>query len=198
MGENAANYEETTTPVEMFNRKTLLVLLTLLAAPLAVSAQTPEERIDAARSRVTAAGIPDSLLNGRVALGKARGISMERIAASVERRATALTVAQHAMGGPVRELTPADLNAGADAVQARIPVAMLRTLTDLAQGGDRPVAIAVLAQLHHDGLPAAEALERVTAALGKGPDALRTLPAAVEAERRRQQPTPPPAAAPRN
>src|SRR5688500_14773600 len=174
----------------MSNRKTLLVLLTLLAAPLAVSAQTPEERIEAARTRVTAAGIPDSLLNGRVALGKARGIPMERIAGSVERRATALTAAQQAMGGPARELTPADLNAGADAVQARIPVTMLRTLTDLAQGADRPVAIAVLAQLHRDGLPAAEALERVTKALGKGPDVLRTLPAAVEAERRRQQPAP--------
>src|SRR5687768_13212139 len=179
----------------MSKRKTLLVLLALMAAPLVSAAQTPEERIEAARTKVAAAGIPDSLLNGRVALGKARGVSMERIAASVERRAVALTTAQQAMAGTARELTPADLNAGADAIQARIPVAMLRTLTDLAQSADRPVAIAVLAQLHRDGLPAAEALERVTAALGKGPEALRTLPAAVEAERRRQQPAP---AAPRN
>lgn len=179
----------------MFKRKTLLVLLTMLAVPPALSAQTPEERIEAARARVTAAGIPDSLLNGRVALGKARGIPMERIAASVERRASALKTAKHAMGGPARELTPADLNAGADAVQAHVPVAMLRTLTDLAHGADRPVAIAVLAQLHRDGLPAAEALERVTKALAKGPEFLRTLPATVEAERRRQQPAPSP---PRN
>ena len=178
----------------MFTRKTLLVLFALLAVAPALAAQTPEERIGAARSRVTAAGIPDSLLNGRVALGKARGISMERIAASVERRAAALTAAQQAMGGPARELTPAELNAGADAIQARVPAATLRALTDRAQAADRAVAIAVLAQLHRDGLPVAEALERVTAALGKGPDALRTLPAEVAAERRRQQPAPAPAA----
>ena len=175
----------------MFTRKILLLLLTLAAAPTILTAQTPEERIEAARGRVTAAGIPDSLLNERVALGKARGIPMERIAASVERRASALTAAQQAMGGPARELTPADLNAGADAVQARVPVAILRTLTERAQGADRPVAIAVLAQLHRDGLPAADALERVTGALGKGPDALRTLPDEVAAERRRTQPAPP-------
>jgi hypothetical protein len=174
----------------MFTRKILLLLLTLVSAPAVLSAQTPEERIEAARGRVTAAGIPDSLLNGRVALGKARGVSAERIAASVERRATALTAAQQAMGGPGRELTPADLNAGADAIQARVPAATLRTLTERAQGADRPVAIAVLAQLYHEGLSAAEALERVTGALGKGPDALRTLPAEVAAERRRTQPPP--------
>jgi hypothetical protein len=166
------------------NRKILLVTLALAATPTAASAQSPEARIDAARARLTAAGIPAALLDGRVAQGRAKGVAMERIAASVERRAASLTVARQAMA-PRRDLTAADLDAGADAVEAGIPTADLHALTELVHGADRAVAIAVLAQLHRDGLPAAQALERVTAALGKGPDALRTLPAQAAAERRR-------------
>jgi hypothetical protein len=134
---------------------------------------------------VTAAGIPAALLEGRVAEGRAKGVSVERIAASVERRAASLTAALQAMTGPVRDLSAADLNAGADAIEAGIPGAYLHALTELVHGPDRPVAIAVLAQLRRDGLAAAPAYARVTAALGEGPDALRTLPSQVAAERRR-------------
>lgn len=172
----------------MLNRKILLVLLALGGAPLTAAAQSPESRIEAARARVTAAGIPAALLDGRVAQGRAKGVSMERIAASIERRAASLTAALQAMAGPQRDLTAADLNAGADAVEAGIPTADLRALTELVHGADRAVAIAVLAQLHREGLPAAAALDRVTAALAEGPDALRTLPTQAAAERRRNRP----------
>ena len=172
----------------MLNARILLVFLTLAAVPLAASAQSPEARIEAARARVSAAGIPATLLDGRVAQGRAKGVSMERIAASVERRASSLSAALQAMVGPVRDLTAADLNAGADAIEAGIPTSDLRALTELVHGPDRPVAIAVLAQLHRDGLSAAQAFARVTAALGEGPDALRNLPSAAAAERRRNGP----------
>ncbi|MBW3629592.1 MAG: hypothetical protein KY464_09860, partial [Gemmatimonadetes bacterium] len=153
-----------------------ILFASLAAMPLA--AQSPEARIEAAKSAASAAGIPVSLLENKVAEGRAKGVPMDRIAATVERRAASLATAREAMGRARRDLTAADLGAGADALEGGIPASSLRTVTEQARSGERPVAIAVLTYLHGtEGLPVADALARVTGALGKGPDALRSLPA---------------------
>ena len=152
------------------------LVLAIMLAPGALGAQSPESRIEAARRRAQEAGVPVALLDSRVAEGRAKGVSMDRIAAAVERRATSLLRARAALRGSPG-VTSADLSAGADAVEAGIGEAPLREVVSRARAADRPVAIAVLTYLHREqGLPVAQALARVTAALAAGPEALRNLP----------------------
>lgn len=157
--------------------RALALVLALWTVPVALQAQqTPETRIEAAKRRAQAGGVPVALLESRVAEGRAKGVPMDRIAAAVERRATSLLRAQDAMRG-ARSVTSADLSAGADAVEAGIGEAPLREVITRARAADRPVAIAVLTYLHREqGLPVSQALARVTAALGSGSEALRNLP----------------------
>ena len=70
-------------PVHKVTRGAAILLLSLLISPLALEAQSPEERIEAARSRATQAGIPVVLLDDRVAEGRAKGISLATIASVV-------------------------------------------------------------------------------------------------------------------
>jgi hypothetical protein len=175
--------------MKFINSKIALALLALTLAPAQLMGQSPDARIEAAKSRATAAGVPVSLLESRVAEGRAKGIPMDRIAAAVERRAASLVAARDAMGRSRRDITAADLGAGADALEAGIPANDLRTVIEQARSGERPVAIAVLTYLHEtEGLPVDQALARVTSALGKGPDALRALPAQAAAARQRRGP----------
>ena len=152
----------------------------LLFAPLSWAAAqgTPEQRIAAARQRASTVGIPVSLLDGKVAEGRAKGVPMDRIAAAVERRLASLQRARDAMGGGARPpaLTPADLNVGADALDAGVEPAALGRLAREAGADRRTVAIAVLTQLVQDGMASEQALARVTAALARNPDELRRLP----------------------
>jgi hypothetical protein len=152
----------------------------LLFAPLSWAAGqgTPEQRIAAARQRATAAGIPVSLLDGKVAEGRAKAIPIDRIATAVERRLASLQRARDAMGGGARRpaLTPADLNVGADALDAGVDPAALGRLAHEAGADRRTVAIAVLTQLVQEGMASEQALARVTAALARDPDELRRLP----------------------
>lgn len=165
----------------------LVVLVSALAVPVSLAAQDPSARIRAAEARTSAAGIPVSLLEMRVAEGKAKGIPMDRIASVVERRATSLLDAKAAMGPASARLTTAELGAGADALERGIDGASLRTVIQQARSEDRAVAIAVLTYLHGEGgLPVDRALARVTEALKKGSGALRDLPAQAEAERANQ------------
>lgn len=163
----------------------VLILFTLVLSPAAVAAQaTPAARIDAARRGLAAAGVPTSLLDNRIAEGRAKGVSMERIAAVVERRAAALTAASRAMDG--NRVGPGELSAGADAIEAGIDAGSLRSVIAASPDNDRPVAIAVLTYLHRErGLPVGQALARVKAAIRQGPEALRTLPAEAAANARR-------------
>lgn len=158
--------------------RVLALMLALWTVPAALPAQqTPEGRIEAAKRRAQGAGVPTSLLDSRVAEGRAKGIPMDRIAAAVERRAASLLRAQDAMRG-ARSVTSGDLSAGADAVEAGIGEGPLREVIRRASTSDRPVAIAVLTYLHRDeGVPVSQALARVAAALRAGPEALRNLPA---------------------
>jgi hypothetical protein len=167
----------------------VLALVGLVVAPIAAAGQDdPAARIDAARQRAAAAGIPLSLLDSRVAEGRAKGIPDAQIAAVVERRAVALTQARDAMAA-ASGLNAADLSAGADAIEAGIGGQTLRSLIAGARSEDRPVAIAVLTYLHQEqGMPVGEAMAQVRAAMGEGPEALRTLPGRAAAARDRRGP----------
>jgi hypothetical protein len=151
------------------------VLAVLVRADLAM-AQSPEQRIDAATAHARAAGIPVSLLEGKIAEGKAKGVSMDRIAAAIEKRESALEHASEALRGRPN-VGAADLAVGADAVEAGVSDAVLRAVADNAPRERRVVAIAVLTELVQLGHAPEAALERVRDALKRGPDALANLPA---------------------
>jgi hypothetical protein len=130
------------------------------------------------RPRAAAAGIPVSLLDDKVAEGRAKGVPAERIAAAVERRLASLQRAREVMGDGARPpaLTPADLNVGADALDAGVEPAVLGRLAHEAGADRRAVAIAVLAELVQGGMGSEPALQRVLAALSRGVEELRRLP----------------------
>ena len=171
--------------------KTLRLILALVAAlvalPSAADAQDPQQRIDAARRRAESTGIPVALLDGKVAEGRAKGVPMDRIATAVERRLASLARAREAMSGAPRSapLSAADLSVGADALEAGVAPAVLARLTVAAPGNQRAVAIAVLTELVANGESSERALSRVTAALARGPEALRQLPGESASERGR-------------
>lgn len=168
------------------NRYATTALAALLLMPAGLASQeTPEARVRSAMERAAAAGVPVSLLEARVAEGRAKRIAMDRIAVAVERRADALVRARSAMSG-ARGLTEADLAAGGDAMEAGIGADALQAVIQQARAEDRPVAIAVLTYLHREqGMPVDQALSRVGEALGQGPEALRSLPARAAAARAR-------------
>jgi hypothetical protein len=156
--------------------KRLILTVALLLAPLSwAGAQTPAQRIQAARQHASQAGIPVALLDSKVAEGHAKGVPDERIAMAVERRLGSLQRARDAMAGQAA-LTPADLNVGADAVEAGVDPGVLGRLARQAAPDRRAVAIAVLTELVKDGVASEQALQRVTAALARGAEELRRLP----------------------
>ncbi|HSU17833.1 MAG TPA: hypothetical protein VLK66_27240 [Longimicrobium sp.] len=157
----------------------LILTAALLLVPLSwAGAQTPAQRIQAARQHAAQAGIPVALLDSKVAEGHAKGVPDDRIAMAVERRLTSLQRARGAMGGqqPAPALTAADLSVGADAVEAGVDAGVLGRLARQAAPDRRAVAIAVLTELVREGVASEQALQRVTAALARGPEALRRLP----------------------
>jgi hypothetical protein len=175
--------EQLSAPLETVMRRVMLAAL-LLFTPLSWAAAqgTPEQRIAAARQRASTAGIPVSLLDGKVAEGRAKGVPLDRIATAVERRLVSLQRARDAMGGGARPpaLTPADLNVGADALDAGVEPNALGRLAREAGADRRTVAIAVLTELVQGGMASEQALARVTAALSRDPDELRRLPGEVK------------------
>ena len=160
----------------------------LLTIPATALAQTPQERLDAARQRAAAAGLPASLIEVKIAEGMAKGIPMERLAAAVDRREAALERAYAALSGS-GGVDAAQLSVGADAIGAGVSEAVLTRLSAISQGSRRAVAIAALTQLVVAGQLPQRALDQVTAALARGGDALANLPAqAAEAAARRGPP----------
>lgn len=155
----------------------ILFILLLALAPLPARAQDTDaaERIEAARRRAEAAGIPVSLLDGKVAEGRAKGVPMERIALAVEQRLVFLSRARDAMDGVGASV--ADLAVGADALAAGVTPQALEGVAKSATGSQRSVAIAVLQQLVQQGEGSERALERVRVALERNPQELRNLPA---------------------
>jgi hypothetical protein len=136
--------------------------------------QPPQDRINTALSRARQVGIPVALLESKMAEGKAKGVSLERIAAAIERREGALERASQALRGDPGDA--ASLSVGADAIESGVNEAVLKAVAEDAPRDRRTVAIATLTQLVQQGdLPAA-ALAKVRNALKRGPDALTNLP----------------------
>jgi hypothetical protein len=165
-----------------------VLLLAMLAAPAAARAQTPEQRISAARQAAAASGIPVQLLESKVAEGRAKGVPADRIAAAVERRLSTLTRARDIMAG--RQVSAADLSVGADALDAGVDADVLRQVSSSAPADRRAMAIAVLTELVAGGETSQRAMARVNAALRGGSEALRRLPGEAAAENSRRSSAP--------
>ena len=168
----------------MFRRRTLTLAAALVLAPAALFAQdstaaagnTADARVATALDAAVEAGIPVSLLERKVAEGKAKGVPMARIAAAVERRLEALTEARDALAkAGLESTTEGELSVAADAVQAGVSQTALLTISRRAPETSRAVAIAVLADLVAQGQASERAVERVETAIARGPEALANL-----------------------
>lgn len=167
-------------------RRNACYLTALLAiAPAAIMAQdstsaagstSADARVHAALEHAVSAGIPVSLLERKVDEGKAKGVPMDRIAAAVDARLTALTRARDAMAGAgLTSTTEGELSVAADAVQGGVSATALATIASTAPAERRTVAIAVLTQLVAAGQMSDHALVQVQTALARGPEALANL-----------------------
>jgi hypothetical protein len=169
----------------MMNFRMAVVIVALAPAGTVAAyaqVQPPQERIDTALSRARQVGIPVSLLESKIAEGKAKGVSQERIAAAIERREAVLERASQALRGEAD--AAASLAVGADAIESGVNEAVLKAVADNAPRDRRNVAIAALTQLVQQGQVPEAALERVRDALKRGPDALANLPGESGSNRR--------------
>jgi hypothetical protein len=146
------------------------------AAPAVAQVQPPQQRINLALARAREVGIPVALLESKIAEGKAKGVSLERVAAVVERREAHLEQVSALWRGR-QDIQAADLSVGADALESGVSEAVLKAVTDAAPRERRVVAIAALTQLVEMGHTPAAALERVRDALKRGPEVLANLAA---------------------
>src|SRR5258705_8077167 len=157
-------------------RMTVAVVALALSGAHAATAQVqpPQDRINTALARARQVGIPVALLESKMAEGKAKGVSLERIAAAIEHREGVLERASQALRGNPGDA--ASLSVGADAIESGVNEAVLKAGAEDAPRDRRTVAIAALTQLvQHGDLPEA-ALAKVRNALKRGPDALTNLP----------------------
>jgi hypothetical protein len=153
------------------------VTLCVACADLAVAqVQPPQDRINTALTRARQVGIPVSLLEGKIAEGKAKGVSLDRIAAAIERREATLEHANQVMKGQAGN-GEAELSVAADAIDSGVSDTVLRAIAESAPRDRRAVAIAALTQLVQLGHVPEAALDRVKDALKRGPEALLNLPA---------------------
>ena len=162
-------------------------MLAVLPAGAQAQAQPApgEARVEASLTAAAQAGIPATLLERKVAEGRAKGVPMERIAAAVETRLQALLRAQSVLQrARVESTTEGDLAVAADAVQVGVSEAALLAISTNAPRERRAVATAVLADLVALGHASERALAQVQAALGRGPEALVNLQARTGAELR--------------
>ena len=156
--------------------KTLCLAVGLVLSPAALGAQDANARVEAALEGAVEAGIPVSLLEQKIAEGKAKGVPMERIAAAVEKRLEALTRARDAMTtAGLESTTEGELSVAADAVQGGVSQSALAAVSQRSSGDNRAVAIAVLTDLVVMGHASEQALARVETALARGPEALANL-----------------------
>jgi len=155
---------------------TAVALFALGATDAGAQAQPPQERINTALTRARQVGIPVTLLEAKIAEGKAKGVSLERIAAAIERRETTLEHANQIIRGQPGA-GDADLAVTADAIESGVNDAVLKAVADSSPRDRRAVAIAALTQLVQMGRGSEEALARVQEALKRGPEALLNLPA---------------------
>ena len=164
--------------------KTLFLAAILALAPAALSGQDStattgagaDARVEATLETAASAGIPVSLLERKVAEGKAKGVPMERIATAVEKRLDALVKARDAMTkAGLESPTEGELSVAADAVQGGVSQTALAAISQSAPQDRRAVAIAVLTDLVTLGHASDHALTQVQTALSRGPEALANL-----------------------
>lgn len=139
-------------------------------------AQPPQDRLNTALARARQVGIPVTLLEAKIAEGKAKGVSLDRIAAAVERRESTLERASQVMKGQPGS-GDAELSVAADALDSGVSDAVLKAVSESAPRERRAVAIAALTELVKMGHVPEAALSRVQQALKRGPEALLNLPA---------------------
>ena len=155
----------------------IAALIVLALLPAAAVAQSPQERLDAAMTRAQETGIPISLLQSKIAEGRAKGIAMDRVATAVESRLRNLEQAKIIMTRAASDVDAAQLSVGADAIAAGVGEAVLEQISTSASRDRRTVAVAALTQLVLHGTAPETALLRVKDALAHGPQALANLAA---------------------
>ena len=160
----------------------IAVVALMGAQSVTAQVQPPQERINTVLARARQVGIPVAFLESKIAEGKAKGVSLERIAAAIERRQAALERASQVLRGDGD--ASASLGVGADAIESGVSDAVLKAVADSAPGDRRNVAIAALTELVKQGHAPEAALGRVRDAVKRGPDALSKLPAEAAAGRR--------------
>ncbi len=161
----------------------IAVAVLVRADAASAQAQPPQDRINTALARARQMGIPLALLESKIAEGKAKGVSPERIAAALERREATLEKAHDALRG--HPDADDSLAVGADAIESGVSEAVLKAIADNAPRDRRNVAIAALTELVQQGHVPEAALARVREALKREPDALANLPAEAGAGRGR-------------
>lgn len=164
----------------MFRR--FLIAMAFSLVPVGLAAQEgepvdpPEEQIEHTLAKALEAGIPVELLESKILEGKAKGVSMDRIAAAVEARLQGLTRAMEAMArNEVEDVSADELAATADALNAGVSESVLAHIQSSAPADRRMVAVVALTSLVELGHAPEQALSRVEAALQRGPEALAEL-----------------------
>lgn len=160
----------------MMYTRSLIIGFLLAVVPLSLEGQSPEQRIEMARSRAREAGIPVAILDSKVAEGRAKGIPLERIAAAVENRQQGIERAMEAMGLDRAAASEELLVAGADAIGVGVNDQILRAIIERAPTERRAIAITALTALVSGNVAPDEALSRVTEALARGPEFIAALP----------------------
>ena len=125
-----------------------VLALTVSSAGAAFAQATPQERISAVLARARQASIPVFLLESKIAEGRAKGVSQERIAGAIERRFVALERASQALRGDPD--AAASLAVGADAIESGVTgrpglrLAWASRYALMARDSRRPLASASL------------------------------------------------------
>ena len=156
--------------------KAIAIVAFALAGAAGAGAQgaAPQERINTTLARARQVGIPVSLLENKMAEGKAKGVPLERVAVAIERRLAALERASQVLRGEPD--AAASLGVTADAIESGVGEVVLKSVAANLPRDRRNVAIATLTELVHQGHAPEAALGRVKNALKAGPDALTNLP----------------------
>jgi hypothetical protein len=177
-------------------RTATLLMMALALVPVGTAAQQEgtgaEARVQAVMDAAARSEIPLDLLQSKIAEGRAKGVSMDRIATALEARLKGLTHAQEVLSsGGVTAPSEGDLAVTADALEAGVSEAALLQIQNTAPGERRMVATAVLSALVQLGHVPEEALSRVQAAMERGPDGLANLRAETAGELHRRGMRPP-------
>jgi hypothetical protein len=162
----------------MKSRLTCLIIALVAAVPVSVQAQNaaaqatsqanaqlgPTARIDAAMQAAAQADIPLTLLESKVAEGKAKNVPLDRIATAVEIRLQSLIKASEIVQRAKLESTSeSELAVSADALEAGVSQNALVQISRSAPAERRAVAIATLTALVQLGHASEQALARVSA-----------------------------------